>query len=105
DDRELPIAPLGSAIQAVAGSARLLVNHRSMLADQTVEQSRLADVGSPNERHDRHPPSLPVLAALATATATARAPASALAALRAVRPRCASGRSPRASIQPVPGSL
>jgi hypothetical protein len=37
DDRELAIAPLGRAVQTIARGARLIVDHRAVLANQAIE--------------------------------------------------------------------
>ena len=44
DDREAEIAELGVALAAVARDAGLVVDQRQLLADEPVEQRRLADV-------------------------------------------------------------
>ena len=54
DDGELPVAPLGRAVQPIAGCAGDLVNHGAVFADQPVEQRGFADVGSTDQRHNRH---------------------------------------------------
>ncbi len=57
DDRESQVDKLGIARPAVAGDARRIVDKRQLLANQTVEQRGLADIGAPydgdGEVHDR----------------------------------------------------
>ena len=64
DDGELAVAPLDGAVQPIAGGAWFFVDDGAVLADETVEQGRLANVGSTHQRHDGHVASL-VLAELA----------------------------------------
>ena len=54
DDGELAFAPLGGAVQAVARRAGLFVHDGAVLADQTIEEGRLADVGSADQCDDWH---------------------------------------------------
>src|SRR5262249_39043004 len=54
DDGEFAIAPLGRAVQTVAGCPGLFVDYGAVLSDQAVEQCRLADVWPADERHNGH---------------------------------------------------
>src|SRR5205814_1240088 len=54
DDGEFTVAPLDSAIQAIAGSAWFFVHDGAVFADETIEQGRLADVWSTHECDDGH---------------------------------------------------
>ena len=49
DHREVEIAEAGVALATVAGDARRVVHQRQLLADEAVEQSRLADVGAADD--------------------------------------------------------
>ena len=53
DHRELPTAPVGDAIQPVSGEAGLGVDDRLLPADHAVEEGRLADVWTTDDRDDR----------------------------------------------------
>src|SRR5581483_387373 len=53
DHRELAAAPLGDAVQAVAGQPGGGVDDRLAIAEQAVEERRLADVGAANDGDDR----------------------------------------------------
>ena len=52
DDRELATPPLGNAVKAVSGEARLRVDDRLPPTDHAVEKRRFADVRSADDRDD-----------------------------------------------------
>ncbi len=56
DEQIFPPRPFGFGIIAVAGDSRYVVDDGFALADQTIEQSRFADVRPPDDRHYRQPP-------------------------------------------------
>ena len=51
DDPEDEVAQPPLALAAIAGHARAIVHEGQTLADETVEQRRLADIGSADDRH------------------------------------------------------
>ena len=53
DQPELATIPFGAREMPVARSASLLADDGAILANDAVEQSRLADVGTSDERNDR----------------------------------------------------
>ena len=57
DQAEFEIGDAPLALAAVAGDARQIVDERQLPADKPVEQSRLADIGPPDDRDGkRHRP-------------------------------------------------
>ncbi len=55
DDLELEAEQFGIAFAPVARHARHIVDKRQPLANHTVEQGRLANIGPPDNRDDREP--------------------------------------------------
>ena len=53
DDAEFQVAEPSLALAAVSGDARLVVDERELLADEAVEQGRLADIGPPDDGDER----------------------------------------------------
>jgi hypothetical protein len=53
DNREVAPIPIGLAIEPIAGRPGHVVGHRSSLADQAIEEGRLADVGAADDGDDR----------------------------------------------------
>ena len=53
DDGEITTAPVAVSVQAVAGNARRILNDGKPLARQAVEQLRLADVRTADNRNNR----------------------------------------------------
>ena len=53
DDGEITTAPVAVSVQAVAGNARRILNDGKPLARQAVEQLRLADVRTADDRNNR----------------------------------------------------
>ena len=81
---ELTASPVGDAVEPITGQPRLGVHDRLLPADQAVEERRLTDVGSADDRHDwsRHRSIRRVLAV----SPTARRPR--------LRKGCRPGRAP-----------
>ena len=61
DDGEITTAPVAVSVQAVAGNARRILNDGKPLARQAVEQLRLADVRTADDRNNRLCHNFPLL--------------------------------------------
>ncbi len=50
DNGEFQVIEIDIALATVAGDARPIINKRQLAADQAIEQRRLADIGTPDDR-------------------------------------------------------
>ena len=98
DHREVAAAPVGGAVDAVAGRAGQILDDRDPLTDETVEQRGLADVRAADDGDDGEgghgAGSVAAICCSPTRRRRCAPGRTQLATCACVRPRCAPGRTP-----------